>query len=34
VAGDSDTSVRFNGTTAATTANVDLSATSKLTVEF
>ena len=34
VAGDSDTSVRFNGTTAAASAPVNLSATSKLTVEF
>ncbi|HEX5922836.1 MAG TPA: PKD domain-containing protein [Baekduia sp.] len=34
VAGDSDTSVRFNGTTSAATANVDLSASSKLTIEF
>ncbi len=34
VTGDTDTSVSFNGTTSAATANVDLSATSKLTVEF
>jgi PKD repeat protein len=34
VAGDTDTSVRFNGTTAAATANVDLSGAGKLTIEF
>jgi YD repeat-containing protein len=34
VDGDADTSVRFNGTSSAATANVDLSGTSKLTVEF
>jgi PKD repeat protein len=34
VAGDTDTSVRFNGTSSAATANVDLSATGKLTIEF
>jgi PKD repeat protein len=34
VAGDSDTSVSFNGTTSAASANLDLSSASKLTVEF
>jgi YD repeat-containing protein len=34
VSGDTDTSVSFNGTTSSATANLDLSSTSKLTVEF
>jgi YD repeat-containing protein len=34
VAGDPGTSVRFNGTTGAATANLNLSGTSKLTLEF
>jgi PKD repeat protein len=34
VAGDADTSVSFNGTSSAAQANLDLSATSKLTLEF
>jgi PKD repeat protein len=34
IAGDPDTSVRFDGISSAATASVDLSATSKLTIEF
>jgi YD repeat-containing protein len=34
VAGDSDSAVSFNGTTSSATANLNLSATSKLTLEF
>ncbi|HEX7298614.1 MAG TPA: PKD domain-containing protein [Solirubrobacteraceae bacterium] len=34
LAGDSNTAVSFNGTSSAATANLDLSAASKLTVEF
>jgi PKD repeat protein len=34
LAGDTNTAVSFNGTTSAATANVDLSAANKLTVEF